>query len=98
MNLTAAILHTVTDRFLVNIQADVIHIFHGGTSLVVAESAPSLSSVFVHQALLLTHTFKQYVPNALTFLRRQQGENGKCFRMLRSRTIVYFAGAVLTGL
>src|SRR5260370_32944266 len=33
VNLPAAILHTVTDRFFVNIQADVIHTFHGGASL-----------------------------------------------------------------
>src|SRR5260370_40911269 len=61
MNLTAGILQAVADRFLVNIQADVIHTLHGGASLVVSESARSLSSAFVHQALLLTHTFKQLV-------------------------------------
>src|SRR6266404_214113 len=32
--------------------ADVIHTLHGGASLVVSESARSLSSAFVHQALL----------------------------------------------
>jgi hypothetical protein len=35
-----------------NIQANVVHIFHGGASLVVSESAGSLSSAFLHQALL----------------------------------------------
>src|SRR5260370_11802218 len=65
MNLTAGILQAVADRFLVNIQADVIHTLHGGASLVVSESARSLSSAFVHQALLLTHTFKQYGRNAV---------------------------------
>src|SRR5258708_21441616 len=52
MDTAAAILHAVADRFLVNIQTDVVHIFHGGASLVVSESAGSLSSAFLHQALL----------------------------------------------
>src|SRR5258708_12674049 len=52
MDTAAAILHAVADRFLVNIQTDVVHIFHGGASLVVCESAGSLSSAFLHQALL----------------------------------------------
>src|ERR1700751_304989 len=47
-----AVLHAVADRFLVNIQTDVVHSFHGGASLVVSESAWSLSSAFLHQALL----------------------------------------------
>src|SRR6267143_6630877 len=47
-----AVPHAVVDRFLVNIQTDVVHIFHGGASLVVSESARSLSSAFLHQALL----------------------------------------------
>src|ERR1700730_12506853 len=47
----AAILHAVVDRFLVNIQTDVVHSLHGG-ALVVSESAWSLSSAFLHQALL----------------------------------------------
>src|SRR5260370_5704531 len=73
MNLTTCILHAVADRFLVNIQADVIHTLHGGASLVVSESARSLSSAFVHQALLLTHTFKQSAyNNPPTTIRPQQ--------------------------
>ena len=36
-----------------NIQPDVIHILHGGASFGVSESALSLSSASVHQALLL---------------------------------------------
>src|SRR5258708_5712754 len=68
MNLTTCILHAVADRFLVNIQADVIHTLHGGASLVASESARSLSSAFVHQALLLTHTFKQSVRNLVCSL------------------------------
>src|SRR5216684_2501579 len=47
-----AVLHAVADRFLVNIQTDVVHSLHGGASLVVSESAWSLSSAFLHQALL----------------------------------------------
>src|SRR6267378_3581983 len=47
-----AVLHAVADRFLVNIQTDVVHSLHGGASLVVSESARSLSSAFLHQALL----------------------------------------------
>src|SRR6266850_2243887 len=52
VNAAAAVLHAVADRFLVNIEPDVVHIFHGGASLVVSESAGSLSSAFLHQALL----------------------------------------------
>src|SRR6266436_4441558 len=47
-----AVLHAVADRFLVNIQTDVVHSLYGGASLVVSESAWSLSSAFLHQALL----------------------------------------------
>src|SRR2546425_11444943 len=47
----AAILYAVADHFLVNIEPDVIHTLHGGAS-VVSESARSLSSAFLHQALL----------------------------------------------
>src|SRR6266849_4038261 len=47
-----AVLHAVADRFLVNVQTDVVHSLHGGASLVVSESAWSLSSAFLHQALL----------------------------------------------
>src|SRR5882724_3400960 len=47
-----AVLHAVADRFLVNIQTDVVHSLHGGASLVVSESARSLSSAFLHQTLL----------------------------------------------
>src|SRR5712692_9539142 len=52
MHSTAHIFHTVADQFLVNIQTDVVHSLHGGASLVVSESARSLSSAFLHQALL----------------------------------------------
>src|SRR6267142_5966270 len=52
VNAAAAVLHAVADRFLVNIQTDVVHIVHGGASLVVSELAGSLSSAFLHQALL----------------------------------------------
>src|SRR5216683_3054969 len=52
MDTPAAILHAVAERFLVNIEPDVIHTLHGGASLVVSESAGSLSSAFLHQALL----------------------------------------------
>jgi hypothetical protein len=51
-NLAAAVLHAVADLPLVNIQADVIHRFHEGASLVSLNQRP-LSSAFVHQALLL---------------------------------------------
>src|SRR5882724_7572754 len=47
-----AVRHAVVDRFLVNIQTDVVHSLHGGASLAVSESAWSLSSAFLHQALL----------------------------------------------
>src|ERR1700740_741005 len=52
VDLATAILHAVADLPLVNIQADVIHRFHGGASFGVSESACSLSSAFLHQALL----------------------------------------------
>src|SRR6266446_5023512 len=52
MDTPAAILHAVADRFLVNTEPDGIHPLHGGASLVVSESAGSLSSAFLHQALL----------------------------------------------
>src|SRR5438309_4384049 len=52
MHSTAHIFHAVADQFLVNIQTDVVHSLHGGASLVVSESARSLSSAFLHQALL----------------------------------------------
>jgi hypothetical protein len=51
MNLTTCILTAVADRFPVNIQADVIHTLQWGAFLVASESARSLSSAFVHQAL-----------------------------------------------
>src|SRR5258707_15789053 len=47
------VLHAVADRPLVNIQSDVIHSLHERASFGVSESAWSLSSAFVHQALLL---------------------------------------------
>jgi hypothetical protein len=50
--MATAVLHAVADRFIVNIQTDVVHSLHGGASLVVSESARSLSSAFLHQALL----------------------------------------------
>src|SRR5882757_3294307 len=52
VHLATAVLYTVTDLSLVNIQADVIHRFHGGASLVFLNQRP-LSSAFLHQALLL---------------------------------------------
>src|SRR6266851_1565508 len=60
-----AVLHAVVDRFLVNIQTDVVHSLHGGASLVVSESARSLSSAFLHQALLhdsFIQTIRQQKP------------------------------------
>src|SRR5882757_3970465 len=53
MDFATTVLHAVTDLSLVNIQPDVIHRFHGGASLVFSESACSLSSAFLHHALLL---------------------------------------------
>src|SRR5215472_15075856 len=52
VNRSTYVLHAVADRSLVHIQADVIHRLHGGASFGVSESAGSLSSAFVHQALL----------------------------------------------
>ena len=60
VNVATSILYAVADLFLVNIQSDVIHSLHGESLLgCLSESARSLSSAFVHQALLLTYTFKQ---------------------------------------
>src|SRR5262249_50742761 len=53
VNRAAHVLQAVADRSLMYIQADVIHRLHGGASFGVSESARSLSSAFVHQALLL---------------------------------------------
>src|SRR6266404_8166991 len=53
MDFATTVLHAVTDLSLVNIQPDIIHRFHGGASLVFSESACSLSSAFLHHALLL---------------------------------------------
>src|SRR3982074_3456681 len=47
------VLHAVAHRLLVYIQSNVIHILHGGASFAVSASARSLTSPFVHQALLL---------------------------------------------
>jgi hypothetical protein len=52
VNPAAAVLHAVADLALVNIQSDVIHRLHGGASLVFLNQR-SLSSAFLHQALLL---------------------------------------------
>src|SRR6202048_5340857 len=52
VDLATAVLHAVTDLPLVNIQSAVIHRFHGGASLV-SLNQRTLSSAFVHQALLL---------------------------------------------
>src|SRR6267143_7207812 len=57
-----AVLHAVADRFLVNIQTDVVHSLHGGASLVVSESAWSLSSASLHQALLHGLFIQTYRP------------------------------------
>src|SRR5882762_10675565 len=57
-----AVLHAVADRFLVNIQTDVVHSLQGGASLVVSESAWSLSSAFLHQALLHGLFIQTYRP------------------------------------
>jgi len=54
VDLTARILDAVADRLLVNIQSDPIHKVHEEPPWVNSESAPSLSSVLVHQALLTT--------------------------------------------
>src|SRR6516165_10943204 len=53
VNRATHVLHAVADRSLVQIQSDVIHRLHGGASFGVSESAASLSSAFVHPALLL---------------------------------------------
>src|SRR6266446_5250251 len=60
-----AVLHAVADRFLVNIQTDVVHSLHGGASLVVSESARSLSSAFLHQALLHDLFIQTIRPNSV---------------------------------
>jgi hypothetical protein len=52
VDMAAGVFHAVADRFLVNVQPHVIHTLHGGASLVESESARSLSSSFLHQALL----------------------------------------------
>src|ERR1700675_4156542 len=69
VNVATSILYTVADLFLVNIQSDVIHSLHGGASLVVSESAWSLSSAFVHQAPLhrLIHSNKSPRTSSLRF-------------------------------
>src|SRR5260370_18069517 len=51
VNLPAAILHTVTDRFFVNIQADAIHTFHGRASLAsLGITAPAEFSLWTPRA------------------------------------------------
>src|ERR1700687_276178 len=52
MGLATAVLRAVPDDPLVHIQADVIHRFHGGASLVSLNQRPP-SSAFLHQTLLL---------------------------------------------
>src|SRR6516162_8209330 len=61
VNLAAGIFHAIADRLLVNIQSDVIHTVHEEPPWLFSESTSSLSSVFVHHALLLDLAFKQYV-------------------------------------
>src|SRR6266446_3301266 len=72
-----AVLHAVADRFLVNIQTDVVHSLHGGASLVVSESARSLSSAFLHQALLHDLFIQTTRPEPRILLRRTTLPAGK---------------------
>jgi len=53
----ARMLHAVTDLFLVNIQADVIHLFHEEPPWFDSELALALSSAFLPSAPL-TYSFK----------------------------------------
>src|SRR5271169_2300403 len=59
-DLPTRILDTIADRFLVNIQADVIHTLHEEPPWLFSESTFSLSSAFCTPVLLLDLTFKQY--------------------------------------
>ena len=61
VNLTAGIFNAVTDRLLVNIKSDVIHMSFEEPPWLFSESTFPLSSVFVHHALLLDLAFRQYV-------------------------------------
>ena len=71
VDLPTAILHAIADRPLVNIQPNVIQTLHGGASYGVSESARSLSSAFVHQALLqTTYTCKLTRTFILNFLQK----------------------------
>src|SRR6266567_2101869 len=74
-----AVLHAVADRLLVNIQTDVVHSLHGGASLVVSESARSLSSAFLHQALL-HDLFIQTIRELCVFARIEMPNITKTFR------------------
>src|SRR5258706_11097426 len=92
----ASILHAVADRFLVNIQSDVIHTLHGGASLVVSESARSLSSAFVHQALLhdlyiqtIRHLTRPKCPGRQTGLYSLLRKSPDSARLLRSCDLSY---------
>jgi hypothetical protein len=58
--MAAGVFHAVADRLLVNVEPHVIHTLHGGASLVESESAGSLSSAFLHQALLLDLFIQTY--------------------------------------
>jgi len=72
--------HAGADGSSVSIQADARHILHEGASFSVSESVRSLSSAFVHQALLhrLIHsyTFK------LTPRRPASIEGGDCLLLV----------------
>src|SRR5713101_4886679 len=61
------VFHAVANRPLVNIQSDVIHSLHGGASFGVSESARSLSSAFVRQALPLDLYIQTIRPLGLGF-------------------------------
>src|SRR5216683_4762954 len=73
-----AVLHAVADRFLVNIQTDVAHSLHGGASLVVSESAWSLSSAFLHQSLLHDLFIQTTRPEPWDSLRADERRNPGC--------------------
>jgi hypothetical protein len=62
--MAAGVFHAVADRFLVNVQPHVIHTLHAAAPLVESESAGSLSSAFLHQALLpdlFIQTFRELI-------------------------------------
>jgi|SRR6516225_6215913 hypothetical protein len=59
VNLPADIFYAVADGLLVNVQSDLIHMSVEEPPWLFSESTISLSSVFVHHALLLDLAFKQ---------------------------------------